>query len=101
MSKVQDVGPCKYVLLNSMEQKGYLNLTTDEPQNTVGFYQEIKDFMTPERQYINETQNEMKPGVVYELKPNTHYQVGVVNLRTGVSYNIKFWRETTEYSAPK
>jgi|LauGreDrversion4_2_1035121.scaffolds.fasta_scaffold115950_3 hypothetical protein len=49
MNKLQDVGPCKYVLLNSMQQKGYLNLTTDEPQNTVGFYQEISFFMTPDR----------------------------------------------------
>ena len=55
MNKVQDVGPCKYVLLNSMEQKGYINLTTDEPQNTVGFFQEISNFMSPDRQYINDT----------------------------------------------
>jgi hypothetical protein len=48
VSKIQDVGPCKFVLLNSMKQKSYLNMTTDEPQNTVGFFQEIKNFMIPE-----------------------------------------------------
>lgn len=31
MNKVQDIGPCKYVLLNSMKQKGYIQLYTDEP----------------------------------------------------------------------
>lgn len=74
-------------------------MTTDEPANTVGYYQEIKNFMQPDRQYINSTYFEMKPATVYELKPNTHYVVGVVNLRTGVSYSIKYWREQTDYSS--
>ena len=99
VSKIQDVGPCKFVLLNSMEQKGYLNLTTDEPQNTVGFFQEIKNFMIPETEFIEENYFEMKPSIVYELKPNAHYMVGVVNLRAGVTYSLNFWRETSDYSS--
>jgi hypothetical protein len=54
--------------------------------------------MQPDREFINSTYFEMKPSIVYELKANTHYIVGVVNLRTGVSYSIKFWREQTDYS---
>ena len=82
-----------------MDQKGYLNMTTDEPQNTVGFFQEIKNFMVPETEFIEENYFEMRPSIVYELKPNAHYMVGVVNLRAGVTYSLNFWRETSEYSS--
>lgn len=99
VSKIQDVGPCKFVLLNSMKQKSYLNMTTDEPLNTVGFFQEIKNFMIPETQSIDDTYIEMKPAVVYELNANSHYMVGVVNLRAGVTYKLTFWRDISDYSA--
>ncbi|TNV73288.1 hypothetical protein FGO68_gene6095 [Halteria grandinella] len=99
MSKVQDVGPCKYVILNSMNQKAYINLTTDEPQNTVAFYAVIDDFLVTDRQYVNPTQTQLLPAVVTELLPNKHYQFGVVNLRAGVTYSLKYWRESNEYSA--
>jgi hypothetical protein len=55
MSKVQDVGPCKFIVLNSMEQKAYVNLTTDEPSNTVAFYGPVLDFMVPDRQFVPTT----------------------------------------------
>lgn len=64
MSKVQDVGPCRYVILNSMNQKSYVNLTTDEPSNTVAFYAVMEDFLVADRQYVNPTQTQLLPAVV-------------------------------------
>ena len=55
--------------------------------------------MIPDRQYINDTRNFLPPATVVELKENTHYMIGVVNLRTGVTYNLNFWRESNEYTS--
>ncbi len=55
--------------------------------------------MIPETQSIDDTYIEMKPATIYELKPNAHYMVGVVNLRAGVTYSLTFWRETSDYSS--
>ncbi len=54
--------------------------------------------MVTDRQYIDENYMELKPATVYELNPNTHYIIGVVNLRQGVTYSLTFWRETSDYS---
>ena len=81
-----------------MDQRAYIQLTTDEPINTVAFYQEIRDFMVYGREYVDDTMILLSPGVVTTLKGNTHYMVGVVNLRTGVTYSMKIWREEGEFS---
>ena len=97
LNKVLDVGPCKYVMLNSMNYPAYINLTTDSTANTVAFYAPITNYMLP-NQYIPQSQTQLLPGVVTKLEPNTHYQFGVVTLLSGVSYSLTFWRDSSEYA---
>jgi hypothetical protein len=55
--------------------------------------------MVTDKMTIDDTYIQLQPGVVTELPANKHFMFGVVNLRTGVTYSMKYWREQTEYSA--
>ena len=94
MQKVQDVGPCKYVILNSMNYNSYVNLTTDNPAATVAFYSPVTNYLQPNQALIP-SHTQLLPGVVTKLAPNTHYQFGVVNLLAGVTYSLTYWRDTS------
>ena len=98
MKKVQDVGPCKFVILNSMNYHAYVNLTTDNTAATVAFYSPVTNFLQP-NQAINPSYTQLLPGVVTKLEPNIHYQFGVVNLLAGVTYSLTYWRDTSDYAS--
>lgn len=98
MYKVQDVGPCQYAILNSMDQNAYIQLTTDHPQQTVAFYSVLQNFMVPGQQYFSPVMTLIPAGQTVQLDSNTHYMFGVVNLLAGVTYSLTFWRDPTEYS---
>ncbi|CDW88488.1 UNKNOWN [Stylonychia lemnae] len=98
ITKITDFGTCYYVMLNNLDYPVYVNVSSDQPGNLVAYYSPVDNFMK-EDQFITPNYTALSINKLTMLPPHQHYQIGVTVLKTGLTYNIEYYRQEIDFSA--